>query len=72
MNSRGSRTSCCHSSNCRSQAKYRSSVFAPIRPSLYFQWAAIPSSATRCIRSDRICTSNGNPRSLTTAVCSDW
>ena len=47
-------------------------VPAPTRPSLYFQCAAMPSSAIRCISSVRICTSNGRPRSPTTDVCSDW
>ena len=64
MNSAGSRVSCCHSTSCRSQWKYCSSRSAPTRPSLYFQCAAMPSSATRCISSVRICTSNGTPRSL--------
>ena len=61
MNSCGSRTSCCSSSRRRSQAKYCSSRSAPTRPSLYFQCAAMPSSAIRCISSVRICTSNGMP-----------
>ena len=30
-------------------------------PSLYFQWAAMPTSATRCISSVRSCTSKGWP-----------
>ena len=59
MNSLGSRTSCCHSSSCLSHTKYCSSALAPTRPSLYFQCAAMPYSATWCIRSERICTSNG-------------
>ncbi len=64
MNSCGSRTSCCDSSSWRSHWKYCSSRSAPTRPSLYFQCAAMPSSASRCISSVRICTSNGMPRSL--------
>ena len=72
MNSCGSRTSFCISSSCRSQWKYCSSGWAAVRPSLYFQWAAMPSSAMLCISRVRICTSNGMPTSLTTEVCSDW
>ena len=72
MNSPGSRSSCWNSRSCRSHAKCCSSGSTPTRPSLYFQWAAMPFSATSCISSVRICTSNGTPPSLTTEVCSDW
>ena len=40
-------------------------------PSLYFQWAAIPSSAIRCISSVRIWTSIRSPYGPITVVCSD-
>ena len=49
-----------------------SSCVRPRRPSLYFQCAAIPSSAIRCISSVRICTSNAIPLGPITEVCSDW
>src|SRR5690348_17565093 len=61
----------CHSTTCRSHAR-RCSSRAVTGPSLYFQCAAIPSSAMRCISSVRICTSNGVPLSAITEVCSDW
>src|ERR1022692_2692884 len=57
MNSPGSCTSRCHSTRWRSQAMRWSSAAGPLRPSLYFQWAAMPSSAMRCISSVRIWTS---------------
>ena len=44
---------------------------APLRPSLYFQCAAMPSSAMRCISSVRICTSKCRPSGPITEVCSD-
>ena len=62
MNSPGSRISRCHSTNCRSQAMRWSSSAGPRLPSLYFQCAAMPSSAMRCISSVRICTSNAAAR----------
>ena len=40
--------------------------------SLYFQCAAIPNSAVRCISKVRICISKGCPKFVTTVVCSDW
>ena len=43
----------------------------PRRPSLYFQCAAMPSSAMRCISSVRICTSKCRPPGPITEVCSD-
>src|SRR2546422_1849667 len=70
-NSRGSLSSCCHSMICRSHWTLASPSRAPF-PSLYFQWAAIPSSATRCISCVLICTSKGTPLSLMTEVCRDW
>ena len=62
----------CHSMTCRSHCTPASSrsVICPF--SLYCQWAAIPSSARRCISKVRIWTSKGNPRSDITVVCSDW
>ena len=72
MNSPGSRISCCHSTSWRSQAMRWSSVGRPLRPSLYFQCAAMPSSAMRCISSVRICTSKAWPPGPITEVCSDW
>jgi len=39
---------------------------------LYFQCAAMPNSAVRCIERVRICTSIGLPVGPTTVVCSDW
>ena len=50
----GSAMSLCHSTNCRNHAMRLSSSFGPRRPSLYFQCAAIPSSAILCISSVRI------------------
>ena len=41
-------------------------------PSLYFQCAAMPYSARRCISSVRICISTGLPAGPITVVCSDW
>ena len=38
---------------------------------LGYQWAAMPSSAMRCISSVRICTSNWWPPTPITVVCSD-
>src|SRR5256885_1059801 len=58
-NSRGSLRSCCHSMSCRSQANFCSSL--ALRPSLYAQCAAIPSSATWCISSVRIWMSMRSP-----------
>jgi len=40
--------------------------------SLYFQCAAIPYSARRCIEKDRICSSTGLPCGPITVVCNDW
>ena len=49
------------------------SVSTPARTSsLYFQCAATPYSAVRCICQDRICISTGLPSGPITVVCSDW
>ena len=40
--------------------------------SLYFQWAATPYSAIRCISWVRIWISTGLPSGPMTVVCSDW
>ena len=40
--------------------------------SLYFQCAAIPNSAVRCMSCVRICSSTGLPDGPMTVVCSDW
>ena len=39
---------------------------------LYFQCAATPYSARRCISRVRICTSTGLPVGPITVVCRDW
>ena len=66
----GSETSRCHSTTWRSQAR-RCSSSAKTGPSLYFQCAAMPSSAILCISSVRIWTSKGVPSSEITEVCRD-
>ncbi len=49
------------------------SVSTPLRPSaLYFQCAATPYSARRCIANVRICISTGLPWGPITVVCRDW
>ena len=40
--------------------------------SLYFQCAATPYSARRCMPRVRICSSTGLPPGPMTVVCSDW
>ncbi len=51
----------------------RFSVSTPLRPSsLYFQCAATPYSARRCIAKVRICISTALPCGPITVVCSDW
>ena len=40
--------------------------------SLYFQCAAMPNSAVRCIANVRICISTGLPVGPITVVCNDW
>jgi hypothetical protein len=53
-----------------------SPVLSPELParasSLYFQCAATPYSARRCIACVRICSSTGLPSGPITVVCSDW
>ena len=39
---------------------------------MYFQCAAMPYSAVRCIAWVRICSSTGLPSGPITVVCSDW
>lgn len=39
---------------------------------LYFQWAAMPYSARRCMSKVRIWSSTGLPPGPMTVVCSDW
>ncbi len=73
MNSSGSRASCCHSRTCRNQVR-ASSTSSPrmsFPRSLYFQCAAIPSSAVRCISSVRIWTSYRRPPGPKTVVWID-
>lgn len=45
---------------------------APFASSLYFQCAATPYSARRCIWWVRIWISTGLPSGPITVVCSDW
>ena len=45
---------------------------SPAATSLYFQCAATPYSARRCIWWVRICTSTGLLSGPITVVCSDW
>ena len=71
MNSPESFSSCCHSRVWRSQASFTSSSSESM-PSLYFQWAAMPYSATWCISFVRIWISKGLPLLPMTVVCSDW
>ena len=56
MNSLGSDISRCHSMSWRTQARRASSLAVTLSPALpsFFRWAAMPSSATRCISSVRI------------------
>ncbi len=75
-NSPGSAVSRCQSHSCRTQTRSPPSppltgTGAPL-PSLYFQCAATPNSARRCISSVRICSSTGLPCGPSTVVCSDW
>ncbi len=86
-NSPGSSVSFCQSSNWRSHAmsltvSWPSALFlgtsvrtldAPATAScLYFQCAAMPYSARRCMSNVRICSSTGLPLGPITVVCSDW
>ena len=73
MNSVGSLRSRCHSMSWRSQANaLPSSARTGAFCSLYFQCAAMPCSAMRCISWVRICTSIRSARGPITVVCSDW
>ncbi len=69
MNSPESAVSDCHSSIWDS---HWASDSSPRLAALYFQWAAMPNSAVRCMAFVRICTSIGLPSGPTTVVCSDW
>ena len=65
----------CHSRIWRSQLNFFSSSPAatvPLPLSLYFQWAAIPNSAVRCISKVRIWISKGWPLVPMSVVCKDW
>ena len=72
MNSVGSLRSRCHSISWRSQANALLSWADGVFSSLYFQCAAMPCSAIRCISWVRICTSIRSARGPITVVCSDW
>jgi hypothetical protein len=71
-NSAGSLVSCCQSTRLRSQPMSPPSAVPPRAMSLYFQWAATPYSARRCISWVRIWISTGLPPGPITVVCSDW
>ena len=71
MNSSGSFVSCCHSSTWRNQVSV-SSTSSPRAPSLYFQCAAMPYSAVRCISRVRIWISYSRPPGPKMVVWSDW
>ena len=72
-NSDESSTSLCSSMTLRIQASFWSLASVEnFSPCLYFQCAAIPYSAMRCISCVLICISNGTPTLLRTVVCSDW
>ena len=65
--------SCWASSRRRTQANFSSSPsLTPCSPDLYFQCAATPYSAVRCMSQVRICTSKGMPSSPMTVVCTLW
>ena len=64
--------SCCSSRICRSQRNIWSPFSAVRRPSLYFQWAATPFSASACISSVRIWISIISAFGPKTVVWSDW
>ena len=76
MASRKSIASGCGSSSIslivRSQLLSSPSSSAISSPSLYFQWAANPCSATSSMRSERICTSIHRPCLLISVTCRDW
>jgi hypothetical protein len=74
-NSPGSCASRCQSINWRSHtisSLTEVGVAVTVPTSLYFQCAAIPNSAVRCIAWVRICSSTGLPPGPITVVCSDW
>ncbi len=74
-NSPGSCVSRCQSSSWRSQISLvdvRRGLATSSLVSLYFQCAAMPYSAVRCMASVRICSSTGLPSGPITVVCSDW
>jgi len=74
-NSEGSAVSFCQSTSCRSHAMSLPSVSVPpafLAFSLYFQCAATPYSARRCMSCVRIWISTGFPLGPITVVCSDW
>ena len=60
------------SSSCRTQERRSSSLSLPLKPALYFQWAAMPYSAVWCISQVRIWISKGMPSLSSTVVCNDW
>ena len=67
----------CHSRIWRSQLIFSSSCWVTFAlllfdASLYFQWAAIPYSAVRCISKVRIWISKGCPFGPIKVVCRDW
>ena len=66
---------CCHSRIWRSHVSFSCSLVSMCLPSeatLYFQWAAIPYSASRCISNVRIWISKGWPVLPIRVVWSDW
>ena len=74
-NSLESLVSFCHSRIWRSQDSFAASSPAatlPLPLSLYFQCAAIPYSAVRCISKVLIWISNGWPLLPISVVCRDW
>ena len=74
INSLESTTSFCHSKVCLNQASFISSASSEALdlPSLYFQCAAIPYSASSCIFFVLIWTSKGLPILPITVVWIDW
>ena len=71
MNSSGSCVSSSISKRRETHCSFESMLSLEVSPDLYFQCAAIPNSAMRCISKVRICTSNGMPLLLITLVCSE-
>lgn len=72
----GSAVSFCQSTSWRSHAMSppagASVAGAPFAFSLYFQCAATPYSARRCMSCVRIWISTGLPPGPITVVCNDW